>query len=130
MPVSLRERGDITSRGRTSRVQDRTQERRHLLARRAEVEKRAAAARAELLEAGAAGFTARLSEPALRELQRVLTRAVADLGAAAAPSVSGSVCLDGVRCEVRREPGTSTTVPTHVGALRVEGLVLTVEPAP
>ena len=129
VPISLRERGDTTSRGRTSRVQDRTQERRHLLARRAEVEKRAAAARAELLEAGAAGFTARLSEPALRELQRVLTRAVADLGPAAAPSASGSVSLDGVRCEVRRSPGTSTTVPTHVGALRVEGLVLTVEPA-
>jgi uncharacterized protein (TIGR02677 family) len=126
VPISLRERGDTTSRGRTSRVQDRTQERRHLLARRAEVAKRAAAARAELLEAGAAGFTGRLSEPALRELQRVLTRAVADLGPA---SSSGTVSLDGVRCEVRREPGTSTTVPTHAGALRVEGLVLTVEPS-
>ena len=125
VPVSLRERGDTTSRGRTSRVQDRSQERRHLLARRAEVEKRAAAARAELLEAGASGFTARLSEPALRELQRVLTRAVADLGP---DSASGTVSVDGVSCEVRREPGTSTTVPTHVGSLRVEGLVLTVEP--
>ena len=128
VPVSLRERGDTTSRGRTARVQDRTQERRHLLARRAEAEKRASAARAELLEVGAAGFTARLSEPALRELQRVLTRAVADLGAGASPS--GSVALDGVRCEVRREPGTTTSVPTHAGALRIEGLVMTVEPAP
>jgi hypothetical protein len=130
VPVSLRERGDTTSRGRTSRVQDRTQERRHLLAKRAEAEKRAAAARAELLEAGAVGFTARLSEPALRELQRVLTRAVADLGAGAGPTSSGSVSLDGVRCEVRREPGATTTVPTHAGALRIEGLALTVEPAP
>ncbi|MDL5154954.1 TIGR02677 family protein [Actinomycetospora termitidis] len=127
VPVSLRERGDTTSRGRTSRVQDRTQERRHLLARKAEVEKRAAAARAELLESGADGFAARLSEPALRELQRVLTRAVADLGP---DSSSGSIVLDGVRCEVRREPGTTTSVPTHAGALRVEGLVLTVEAAP
>jgi hypothetical protein len=126
--VSRRERGDTTSRGRTSRVQDRTQERRHLLAQRAEVEKRAAAARAELLEAGSVGFTARLSEPALRELQRVLTRAVADLGAGL--ESSGSVSLDGVRCEVRRQPGTTTSVPTHAGALRIEGLALTVEPAP
>ncbi|HEY2190680.1 MAG TPA: TIGR02677 family protein [Actinomycetospora sp.] len=128
VPVSLRERGDTTSRGRTSRVQDRTQERRHLLAKRAEAEKRAAAARAELLEAGAGGFSARLSEPALRELQRVLTRAVADLGAGTASS--GSITLDGVRCEVRREPGSTTSVPTHAGALRIEGLVMTVEPAP
>lgn len=125
IPISLRERGDTTSRGRTSRVQDRSQERRHLLARRAEVEKRAAAARAELLEAGAGGFEARLSEPALRELQRVLTRAVADLGPEAS---SGSVSLDGVRCEVARSPGTTTTVPTHAGALRIEGLAMTVEP--
>ncbi|MHC1558149.1 TIGR02677 family protein [Actinomycetospora sp. C-140] len=125
VPVSLRERGDTTSRGRTSRVADRSQERRHLLARRAEVEKRAAAARAELLEAGAAAFTDRLSEPALRELQRVLTRAVADLGPAAA---SGSVALDGVRCVVTRTPGETTTVPTHGGSLRLEGLALTVEP--
>ncbi|MEJ2870061.1 TIGR02677 family protein [Actinomycetospora sp. OC33-EN08] len=128
VPVSLRERGDTTSRGRTSRVQDRTQERRHLLARKAEVEKRAAAARAELLEAGADGFAARLSEPALRELQRVLTRAVADLGPDPS-SGTGSVVLDGVRCEVRRVPGAATTVPTHAGALRVEGLALTVEPS-
>lgn len=131
IPVSLRERGDTTSRGRTSRVQDRSQERRHLLARRAEVEKRAAAARAELLEAGAGGFGPdgsghRLSEPALRELQRVLTRAVADLGPA---SSSGSVEIDGVRCVVRRAPGSSTVVPTYGGALRVDGLALTVEPA-
>ncbi|GAA4933424.1 uncharacterized protein (TIGR02677 family) [Actinomycetospora succinea] len=127
VPISLRERGDATSRGRTSRVQDRSQERRHLLARRAEAEKRAAAARAELLEVGGDGFTARLSEPALRELQRVLTRAVADLGPAA---TSGTVALDGVRCTVARAPGTSTTVPTHAGALRVRDLTLTVEPAP
>lgn len=127
IPISLRERGDTTSRGRTSRVQDRSQERRHLLARRAELEKRAAAARAELLEAGAGGFEARLSEPALRELQRVLTRAVADLGP---DSPTGAVSLDGVRCAVSRRPGTTTTVPTHVGALRIEGLAMTVEPAP
>jgi uncharacterized protein (TIGR02677 family) len=126
VPISLRERGDTTSRGRTSRVQDRSQERRHLLARRAEVEKRAAAARAELLEVGAAGFGARLSEPALRELQRVLSRAVADLGPA---SASGTVALDGVRCTVTRAPGASVVVPTHAGALRVRDLTLTVEPA-
>ena len=127
VPVSLRERGDTTSRGRTSRVQDRSQERRHLLAKRAEAERRSAAARAELVEAGVEGFTARLSEPALRELQRVLTRAVADLGPA---STSGTVTLDGVRCTVARAPGTSTSVPTHAGALRVRDLTLTVEPAP
>ena len=126
VPVSLRERGDTTSRGRTSRVQDRSQERRHLLAKRAEAERRSAAARAELVEAGVEGFTARLSEPALRELQRVLTRAVADLGPA---SASGTVTLDGVRCTVARAPGTSTSVPTHAGALRVRDLTLTVEPA-
>lgn len=127
VPISLRERGDATSRGRTSRVQDRSQERRHLLARRAEAEKRAASARAELLQTGAEGFTARLSEPALRELQRVLARAVADLGPAAS---SGTVVLDGVRCTVARAPGASTIVPTHAGALRVRDLTLTVEPAP
>ena len=130
VPVSLRERGDTTSRGRTSRVQDRSQERRHLLAKRAEAERASAAARAELVEAGAEGFTARLSEPALRELQRVLTRAVADLGPALSPGASGTVTLDGVRCTVARAPGTSTSVPTHAGALRVRDLTLTVEPAP
>ena len=73
---------------------------------------------------GADGFTRRLSEPALRELQRVLTRAVADLGPT---SATGTVELDGVRCVVRRAAGSTTTVPTLAGALRVEGLALTVE---
>ncbi|HSK59087.1 MAG TPA: TIGR02677 family protein, partial [Actinomycetospora sp.] len=69
---------------------------------------------------------ARLSEPALRELQRVLSRAVADLGPA---SASGAVALDGVRCTVTRAPGASVVVPTHAGALRIRDLTLTVEPA-
>ena len=60
----------------------------------------------------------------------MLTRAVADLGPALSPGASGTVTLDGVRCTVARAPGTSTSVPTHAGALRVRDLTLTVEPAP
>ena len=78
VPVSLRERGDTTNRGRPAAVVDRSQERAHLLARRRAAEERAATARAELLaattEEGGVREGVVLSAGALRALQKVLGR--------------------------------------------------------
>lgn len=76
VPVSLRERGDTTNRGRSGQVQDRSMQRQHLLARRRADEQRAAVARSELLAAtgtnGALLDGTVLPERALAVLQQLL----------------------------------------------------------
>ncbi|MGB8993866.1 MAG: DUF2397 family protein [Pseudonocardiaceae bacterium] len=54
VPVSLRERGDTTARGRSAQVVDRSRQREHLLRRRRAEEREIAAARTELLATAAA----------------------------------------------------------------------------
>lgn len=117
VPVSLRERGDTTNRGRPTQVVDRSQERAHLLARRRAAEERAAAARAELLEVTAADGGvpdgAYLSAAGLRVLQQVLAPAVAAMGPA---RMKGEAASGGLRCVVERRPGEDLEVATPDGA--------------
>ncbi|KJE22591.1 hypothetical protein FF36_03121 [Frankia torreyi] len=129
VPVSLRQRGDTTNRGRSGQILDRSRERAHLLARRRAAQEREAAARQELLAAagpdGALGDGTPLSEAALARLQRLLGPAVAAMG----PSRSkGESEADGLRCVVERRPGQPTTLRTPVGTLTVHDLALTLLP--
>jgi uncharacterized protein (TIGR02677 family) len=130
VPVSLRERGDTTNRGRSGLVQDRSMQRQHLLARRRSDEQRAAIARSELLSAtgtdGALLDGTVLPERALAVLQRLLGPAVAAMGPGRA---KGETEADGLRCVVERRPGESTTLHTPAGALRLIDLTLTITTA-
>jgi uncharacterized protein (TIGR02677 family) len=130
VPVSLRERGDTTNRGRSGQVQDRSLQRGHLLARRRADEERAAAVRSELLAAagpdGALADGVVLPERALAVLQRLLGPALAAMGPG---RVKGETEVDGLRCVVERRPGESTTVHTPVGALRLMDLTLSISAA-
>lgn len=130
VPVSLRQRGDTTNRGRSGQVLDRSRERAYLLARRRAAEESAAAARAELLAAvsapdGALGDGTRLSEPALVCLQRLLGPAVAAMGPAGS---KGEAEADGLRCVVERRPGQVTGLHTPAGTLTIHDLALTLLP--
>jgi uncharacterized protein (TIGR02677 family) len=130
VPVSLRERGDTTNRGRSGQVPDRSIQRAHLLARRRADEERAAAVRSELLAAagpdGALADGVVLPERALAVLQQLLGPAVAAMGPG---RVKGETEVDGLRCVVERRPGESTTVHTPVGALRLMDLTLSISAA-
>jgi uncharacterized protein (TIGR02677 family) len=127
VPVSLRERGDTTNRGRSAQVADRSTERAHLLARRRAEEERAAAARVELLAAagpcGALADGVALSPGALRALQQVLAGAVVAMGPA---RDKGEATARGIRCIVERRPGEDLAVRTPEGALVLHELALTV----
>ncbi|MGF1662292.1 MAG: TIGR02677 family protein [Kineosporiaceae bacterium] len=130
VPVSLRERGDTTNRGRSARVVDRSQQRRHLLERRLAAEQELAAARAELLAAvpgdEPASGDLTLSERGLRALQGLLGPAVAAMGPHQA---KGEADADGMRCVVERRPGEPTTLTTPAGTLVLRDLALTIGPA-
>ncbi len=129
VPVSLRERGDTTNRGRSAQVADRSLQREHLLQRRRTAEAAVAAGRAELLAAagvdGAIGDGTPMSVAALRALQRLLGPAVAAMGPAAEKGESEA---DGMRCLVERRPGESTAVRTPAGTLLLHELGITVTP--
>lgn len=130
VPVSLRERGDTTNRGRSGQVPDRSMQRAHLLARRRADEERAAAVRSELLAAagpdGALPDGVVLPQRALAVLQQLLGPAVAAMGPG---RVKGETEVDGLRCVAERRPGESTTVHTPVGALRLMDLTLSISAA-
>jgi uncharacterized protein (TIGR02677 family) len=130
VPVSLRERGDTTNRGRSAQVVDRSQERAHLLARRRADEERAAAAFAELLGAagadGAVPDGTALSAAGLRALQKVLAPAVAAMGPT---RTKGEGASGGVRCVVERRPGEGLAVTTPDGTFFLLDLAITVLPA-
>ncbi|EIV94701.1 TIGR02677 family protein [Frankia sp. QA3] len=130
VPVSLRQRGDTTNRGRSGQLLDRSRERAHLLERRRRAEELATAARAELLASttgpdGALGDGTRLSEQALARLQRLLGPAVAAMGPGRA---KGEAEADGLRCVVERRPGQPTRLHTPAGTLTVHDLALTLLP--
>jgi uncharacterized protein (TIGR02677 family) len=127
VPVSLRERGDTTNRGRSAQVADRSVQRQHLLARRRAEEEAIAAARAELLAAvaldGALADGTALSTSALRALQRLLGPAVAAMGPI---GEKGEAEIDGMRCIVEQRAGESTAVSTPAGTLVLRELGITV----
>ncbi|GAA2572224.1 TIGR02677 family protein [Pseudonocardia hydrocarbonoxydans] len=127
IPVSLRERGDTTNRGRSGQVADRSVQREHLLARRRAEEEATAAARAELLAAAASDGTlanrTAMSTSALRALQRLLGPAVAAMGPT---GEKGEAEADGMRCMVERRAGEATAVSTPAGTLVLHELGIAV----
>jgi uncharacterized protein (TIGR02677 family) len=127
VPVSLRERGDTTNRGRSGQVVDRSKEREHLLARRRAEEERTVAARAELMNTtgpdGALPDGTILSARGLRALQDVLAPAVAAMGPR---HNKGEAATDGLRCVVERRPGEDLSVVTPDGTFVLYDLAITV----
>ena len=127
VPISLRERGDTTSRGRSAQVVDRSVQREHLLQRRRTDEHEAQLARSELLDAAGAdgsivdGTT--LSARALRALQRLLGPAVAAMG----PSRAKGEFEDAeLRCIVERRVAESVAIGTPDGTFMMYDLSVTV----
>lgn len=126
VPVSLRERGDRTARGRTSRVPDPALDRERLLAAAEERARRRRAAAREL-SAAATLNGARVS----RAARAVLLDKLGPLLAAAGPSAAAIELTDSdLDLIVRAEPspGRHTVVHADDGTVRVENIQVTVRP--
>ena len=130
VPVSLRERGDISARGAASPIRDRRRER-QLLERRRQLERVAReTAAAELLSrADERGRIdgASLSAASFSMLRDLISRS----GHGARPGADvRSSTETGVRCDVRRVRGARTVVECpQEGTLAMHGLVVTVAAA-
>ena len=126
VPVSLRERGDTTARGRPTPVRDRRRER-ELIQRDRELRRVSteAAAAELLLRADSQGHVdgAVMSAAGFVMLRDLISRSghAGDVQAEVR-----TVTEHGVRCTVRRVEGASTTVKCPEGRLAMHGLVVSV----
>lgn len=126
VPVSLRERGDTTNRGRPSPIPDRSQAQQVVRLRREQQLEARRRVDAELLdEADLDGRT--LSAAALARLQELIGRTLHQLGTTGTYEERA----DGaVTCTVERTPGRDTVVSSPDGRLTLQDLRVRVVPTP
>lgn len=122
VPISIRERGDTTNRGRVSPMPDRARER-ELLRRRRQQE-HAATERVDRELLDAPNLDARvLSTGALRRLQEVVGRTLRLLGTRARIAEYPDRALV---CRVERTPGRHTHVHAPTGTLTLFDLTISI----
>ena len=125
VPLSIRERGDTTNRGRPTPVADRSAEqelmRRHRAAERQARER----VDVELLEIGSLDG-ATLSQPAMQRLLGLLGRTSHGSSALAHERSHTDGALT---CRIRRGPSLQTVVRSPEGALTLLELQVSIEPA-
>ena len=126
VPVSLRERGDISTRGSASPMRDRSREL-EMLRRRRELERVARDRTASELLA-CADETGRIDGAELsRDCFVMLRDLVSRSGHGVKPGSPYRRAVEaGVRCEVRQVPGSRTVVKSPEGRLAMHGLEVTV----
>jgi len=125
VPVSMRQRGDATQRGRASPIRDRSTER-ELLRRRRERERIDSERVTEEVVAWAAtapGARAPLSMTAFVVLRDLIGQATASGPAGATQWATGAGAL---RCDLARASGRSTVVECPEGRLVLRDLVVSV----
>ena len=126
VPVSLRERGDTTARGRPTPVRDRQRERERIRQHRERNRVATEATTAELLScADPQGHVdgAEMSSTGFLMLRDLISRSRHD---GDVYSDIRTVTENGVRCTVHRVEGASTTVQCPDGRLVMHGLVVSV----
>jgi uncharacterized protein (TIGR02677 family) len=126
VPRSIRERGDVTPRGRTSPMPDRSQQRALLERRRAQERATRERVEYELLDKTVLD-NRELSAGALKRLQELIGRTLTKLGTTAAIAE----VVDGhLRCRIERTPARDTRI--HVegsGTLTLRNLTVSVHSA-
>ena len=129
VPISIRERGDVASRGRPTPITDRSKQQEILRLRRAQDQRAKERIDAELVAAatGPEGALdgATMSPPALARLQHLVSRTSHRTAAGVAVR---EVTDAGLRCVVRRRSGGTTVIRTPDGTFTMFGLDVMVTP--
>lgn len=120
VPVSLRERGDRSPRGRVSPAADHSRQRERLVAGRQAEALRRADACTELLAAGRQLDRVRLSVPAMQVLLELIAAATATMGSDG--GLAWATLLDRPMTVWLLPSGPATTVRSGGGDLTVHGL--------
>jgi len=125
VPVSLRERGSRSPRGRAASAEDYTAQRERLRREAAEAAERQLAAAAELRTAAPRLSDVRLTPPATRLLLDLIARCLA----AAAPGFANASGADedlGITATLTREPGSRTLVRGADGDFTLDELSIAI----
>lgn len=123
VPVSLRDRGARSARGRASGVVDRSEQREALLAEAVHAQELRAAAAAELLSAANDLSATRLSAPAIHLLLELMAQALG----AGDPALGNAVTLVvdlGLRCELIAKPRNVLTLRSAVGEITADDIAI------
>lgn len=126
VPLSIRERGDTTNRGRATPMTDRVAAQRLLRQRHDEEAQDRRRIDTELLAANPLDG-AHLSTAGLARLQQLIGRNLAQLGVEAGQHERTE---DGISCTVRRDPAATTVVTCPEGRLALDGLVIEISTGP
>ncbi|MFN8063148.1 MAG: TIGR02677 family protein [Vicinamibacterales bacterium] len=125
VPVSLREHGDRTARGRHTPAADHSAQRARLAAERAAEAERRRAAAVELLAAGDRLDRVRISAAALGVLTELLTNALSQADPTTT-EVTGTAPDTEVVCTLHRRPGVLTRIHSQIGDLTIHDALLSV----
>jgi uncharacterized protein (TIGR02677 family) len=125
VPISIRQRGDTTNRGRISPIPDRSRQQATIRQRRAQ--DRAARERVDLELLDEPMLDGReLSEGALARLQELVGRTLVRLGTRATVAEHTD---RGLRCRIERSPERHTRIHSPAGTLTLLALTVSVSPA-
>lgn len=133
VPISLRDRGDRTARGRSSRAETYQAQKQRLLADRARQEQERRAAMDELAAAAAHLEAVRLSGPAMRLMIELFVSATGAAQLATSPTTftagTSTVANSSVQLTARAAQGRNTVVRSAVGDMTFHNVTVTVVPA-
>ncbi len=129
VPVSLRERGDTTSRGRSSPIPDRGTAKLALHRRRAQELAALGRVDAELLAADRIEGAV-VSHAALTRFEQLVGRALAAMPVRCDGTGRGEHRDQTMRCVVERMPGRTTAVSSPEGTLCLSDLVVSLSAVP
>jgi uncharacterized protein (TIGR02677 family) len=128
VPVSLREHGDRTARGRHTPAADHSAQRARLAAERAAEAERRRAAAAELLAISDRLDRIRLTPGALAVLTELVTHALAQ-ATPTATDIIGSAPDTEIVCTFHRRPGVTTRIQSQIGDLTIVDGTITISAA-
>jgi uncharacterized protein (TIGR02677 family) len=129
VPVTLRQYGHRTIKGRTGSRADYAAAKRARVAEREAAEDRRRAAVAELASHSGPLGSLRLSDQARAALLDLYSRALAGHGRPLAADAAASAWADGLRVTVRRTPGQSTIIVSPAGRMELVGLSIEIDSA-
>jgi uncharacterized protein (TIGR02677 family) len=129
VPVTLRQYGHRTIRGRTGRRADFSTAKQARLAEREAAEQRRHAAVDELARHLGPLETVRLSDEARTVLLEMYSRALTSHGRPLRADVEAVARTDGLLVTARRTPGRSTVIISPAGRMELVDLTITIAPA-